>query len=154
MSKIEQRLSDLGILLPVPAMPVANYVGWQVVGTLVFTSGQLAMVDGVLQHPGLLGDDVDLKAGYQAARICAINAIAQLGAAAGGDLDRIVRIVKLTGFVASNRKFTDQPKVVNGASDLFVEVFGDVGLHARSAVGVAVLPLNASVEVEAIAEVR
>jgi len=154
MHAIELRLLDLGIVLPVPAAPVANYVGWVKSGVLIFTAGQLPFEKGVLSQTGILGAGVSKDLGKAAARQAAINVIAQLRAACDGDLSRIKRIVKLTGFVASAPDFVDQPFVINGASDLMVEVFGDAGRHARSAVGVASLPLNASVEVEAIAELN
>ncbi len=152
MTTVDTRLAAFGIVIPTPAAPVANYVGWVTSGNLIFTAGQLAFADGQLLHPGLAGGDVSLDEARAAARQCAINIIAQLKAALNGDLERISRIVKLTGFVASVSGFTDQPKVINAASDLMVDVFGKSGIHARSAVGVAALPLNASVEIEAVAE--
>jgi enamine deaminase RidA (YjgF/YER057c/UK114 family) len=154
MSKVEVKLKALGITLPQPAAPVANYVGWTKTGSLVFTAGQIPLVDGKVQHPGLCGSDVDIETAAQAARLCAINVLAQLKAACDGDLDRVVQIVKIVVFVASSPGFTNQPQVANGASNLLVEVFGELGRHARSAVGVAALPGNACVEVEAIAEFR
>ncbi len=154
MANVEARLKSIGLTIPTPAKPVANYVGWVKSGNFIFTAGQVALVDGKLNCAGLVGNNVDLEAAKLSARLSAINVIAQLKLACDGELDRIVRIVKVTGFVACVSGFTDQPKVVNGASDLFVEVFGDIGIHARSAVGVAALPLGASVEVEAIAEFR
>jgi enamine deaminase RidA (YjgF/YER057c/UK114 family) len=154
MSKVEVKLKALGITLPQPAAPVANYVGWTKTGSLVFTAGQIPLVDGKVQHPGLCGSDVDIETAAQAARLCAINVLAQLKAACDGDLDRVVQIVKIVVFVASSPGFTNQPQVANGASNLLVEVFGELGRHARSAVGVAALPGYACVEVEAIAEFR
>jgi enamine deaminase RidA (YjgF/YER057c/UK114 family) len=154
MSKVEVKLKALGITLPQPAAPVANYVGWTKTGSLVFTAGQIPLVDGKVQHPGLCGSDVDIETAAQAARLCAINVLAQLKAACDGDLDRVVQIVKIVVFVASSPGFTNQPQVANGASNLLVEVVGELGRHARSAVGVAALPGNACVEVEAIAEFR
>lgn len=153
MSTPDENLAALGITLPTPAKPVANYVGWVKSGNLVFTAGQLPFDNGKVIHPGILGDTVDKDAGKAAARQSAINVIAQLREACGGDLSRVKRVVKLTGFVACTSSFVDHPFVVNGASDLMVEVFGDVGRHARSAVGLASLPLNASVEVEAVVEI-
>lgn len=153
MNEIDRQLAQLGISLPQPAKPVANYVPWQKTGNLVFTAGQLPLADGKLQIIGQLGTTVTIEDGAKAARLCAINILAQLKDACGGDLSRVTRIVKLVGFVASADGFADHPKVVNGASDLMVEVFGDLGRHARSAVGVANLPLGAAVEVEAIVEV-
>jgi enamine deaminase RidA (YjgF/YER057c/UK114 family) len=154
MSKVEVKLKALGITLPQAAAPVANYVGWTKTGSLVFTAGQIPLVDGKVQHPGLCGSDVDIETAAQAARLCAINVLAQLKAACDGDLDRVVQIVKIVVFVASSPGFTNQPQVANGASNLLVEVVGELGRHARSAVGVAALPGNACVEVEAIAEFR
>jgi enamine deaminase RidA (YjgF/YER057c/UK114 family) len=149
----EQNLAALGITLPIPAKPVANYVGWAKTGSLIFTAGQLPFDNGKLSQTGLLGESVEKDAGKAAARFAAINIIAQLREACDGDLSRVVRIVKLTGFVACTSIFVDHPFVVNGASDLMVEVFGEKGRHARSAVGVPSLPLNACVEVEAIVEI-
>jgi enamine deaminase RidA (YjgF/YER057c/UK114 family) len=153
MTTPEKRLADLGIVLPTPAKPVANYLGYMQSGSLVFTAGQLPYVDGVVSKTGLHGDTVTKEDGKLAARHAGINVLAQLNAACAGDLSRVRRVVKLTGFVACVGSFTDQPFVVNGASDLMVEVFGEIGRHARSAVGVASLPLNACVEVEGIFEI-
>ncbi len=144
---IVTRLSDMGIELPVAAAPVASYVPVVVHGGFAFISGQLPFLDGSLVT-GKLGSELGTERGIQAARACGLMILAQLEAA--DLLDRVARIVKLGGFVASTPDFTDQPKVVNGASDLMVEIFGDAGKHARSAVGVPVLPLNAAVEVDAI----
>ena len=144
---IAQRLTDLGIELPKAAAPVASYQPLVVNGDMAYLSGQLPFIDGELVT-GKLGKDVDLDRGQAAARACGLMIVAQLDAA--GLLERVERIVKLGGFVASVPQFTDQPKVVNGASDLMAEVFGDAGKHARSAVGVPVLPLDAAVEVDAI----
>ena len=148
----EDKLKAQGITLPQPAAPAANYVGVVRTGNLLFTAGQLPFVEGKLLATGLLGRDLDIAAGREAARMCAVNVLAQAKSAIG-DLDRIARIVKLTVFVASMPDFTDQPAVANGASDLLVAVFGNKGRHARSAVGMAALPLNAPVEVEAVIEV-
>jgi len=150
--KFEIRLAELGIVLPVAAAPAANYVPFVVSGNIVFLSGQLPFKDGKLASLGRLGDSVSVEDGYQAARLCGINIIAQIKAAAGGDLDRVKRVIRLGGFVSCTAEFTDQPKVVNGASDLIVEVFGDIGRHARTAVGAPSLPLNVPVEVDAIIE--
>ncbi|MCV0384537.1 MAG: RidA family protein [Erythrobacter sp.] len=144
---IAQRLTDLGIELPKAAAPVASYQPLVVHGDMAYLSGQLPFIDGELVT-GKLGKDVDLDRGQAAARACGLMIVAQLDAA--GLLERVERIVKLGGFVASVPEFTDQPKVVNGASDLMAEIFGNAGKHARSAVGVPVLPLNAAVEVDAI----
>lgn len=148
-NSIESKLAELGIALPQAAAPAANYVPFVISGGLLFISGQLPMEAGKLACSGTLGDGVSLEDGQKAARLCGINIIAQIKAALG-DLDRVTRIVRLGGFVASADGFTDQPKVVNGASDLMVAVFGDAGRHARVAVGVNVLPLGAAVEIDAI----
>jgi enamine deaminase RidA (YjgF/YER057c/UK114 family) len=148
----EERLEQLGVSLPSPAVPVAAYVPCVRTGNLVFVSGQVPVVDGKPSHLGRLGEGVGLQDGRAAARTCAINVIAALTVELG-ELSRVRRVVMLTGFVASTPDFTDQPKVANGASELFGEVFGDAGRHARAAVGVAALPLGVPVEVEAIVEV-
>lgn len=153
MGKIDDKLRKLGIVVPAPAVPVANYVGFVRTGNLVFIAGQVTLKDGKLQHIGKVGGAISLEDAQQAARLCAINIIAQLKVACDGDLDRVKRIVKLVGFVNAVPEFTDHPKVINGASDLMVEVFGDAGKHARSAVGSGSLPLNVAVEIEAVAEV-
>jgi len=151
--RIESRLAELGITLPQATAPVANYVPWVRTGSQVFVSGQVSNgPDGFIK--GKLGDDMSVEQGAAAARACALSLIAQLKAACDGDLDRLVRVVKLVGYVNSTADFTDQPKVINGASDLMVEVFGDAGRHARSAVSAASLPLDVAVEVEAIFEVK
>jgi enamine deaminase RidA (YjgF/YER057c/UK114 family) len=150
--RVDSRLAELGLVLPTPAAAVANYLPYVISGSLVFVSGQLPLVDGKVTVTGRLGADVSLEDGQKAARQCAINLLAQARAAAGGDLDRVTRLVRLGGFVASTPDFTDQPKIVNGASDLMVEVLGDAGRHSRAAVGVASLPLNAAVEIEAVFE--
>ncbi len=152
-STIETRLKELGIELPVAAAPAANYVPFTKTGSLLLTSGQLPLVGGKLIHTGLLGADLNVAQGQEAAKACAINILAQAKAALG-DLEKIARIVKITVFVASKSDFTEQHLVANGASDLLVAVLGDAGRHARSAVGTAALPLNAPVEVEAIIEVH
>jgi enamine deaminase RidA (YjgF/YER057c/UK114 family) len=152
MSKVETRLAETGDSVPAVAAPAANYLPWMRTGKLIFTAGQLPFVDGKLFRTGLLGRDLDTETGRQAAHYCALNLIGVLKAACDGDLDRIARIVKITVFVASRPDFQEQHLVGNGASDLLVGAFGDIGKHARSAVGMAVLPLNAPVEVEAIAE--
>ena len=150
---IDRRLAELGIELPKASAPVANYVPFVVTGNQVFVSGQLPVVGGELRYRGRLGDGMSLDDGYQAARACALNILAHVKEACGGELDRVQRCVKLGGFVASTPDFTDQPKVVNGASDLMVEVFGDKGRHARFAVGAAALPLGVAVEVDAVFEI-
>jgi enamine deaminase RidA (YjgF/YER057c/UK114 family) len=151
--RIESRLAELGISLPQATAPVANYVPAVRTGSQVFVSGQVSNgPDGFIK--GKLGADMSIEEGAAAARACGLSLIAQLKAACEGDLDRLVRVVKLVGFVNSTADFTDQPKVINGASDLMVEVFGDAGRHARSAVSAASLPLGVAVEIEAIFEVK
>ena len=149
---IEQRLAELGIELPTPAAPVAAYVPVVVAGGMAYVSGQLPFVGGQLVT-GRLGDDVSLEQGTAAAQACGLMILAQLKATLGS-LDRVERVVKLGAFVNSTMDFTDQPKVANGASELMAQVFGEAGKHARSAVGVPVLPLGAAVEVDAIVAVR
>ena len=153
-NSIADNLSNLGITLPAPPAPLASYVGFIEQGDLVFVSGQLPMLDGKVTQTGLLGAGVSVEEGAAAARICAINILAQVNIACEGDLERIVQCVKLGGFVASTPDFTDHPKVINGASDFIGEVLAERGAHARAAVGVAALPLGASVEVEAIFAIR
>ena len=153
MSRIELKLNELGILLPEPAKPVAAYIPAKQTGKLVFTAGQLPMVQGELISKGLLGQDVEIEEANKAARICTLNALAAIKGVVG-DLDRIKQIVRVVGYVASVPTFTQQPAVVNGASELLLEIFGESGKHARSAVGMAVLPLNASVEIELTVEVE
>jgi enamine deaminase RidA (YjgF/YER057c/UK114 family) len=149
----ENTLASLGITLPTPAAPVANYVASVRSGNLLTVSGQLCFgSDGALAAKGRLGDGVSIEDGQKAARACAVNLLAQVKAAIG-DLDKVVRVVRLGGFINSAPGFTDGPKVMNGASDLMVEVFGDKGRHARSTVGVAALPADAAVEVEGLFEV-
>jgi enamine deaminase RidA (YjgF/YER057c/UK114 family) len=147
------RLHALGIQLPKAAAPAANYLPFAQSCSLIFTAGQLPLKDGKLIATGIVGKDLDIVAGQDAAKQCAINILAQIEAATG-DLERIVRVIKLTIFVASAPDFTSQHLVGNGASDFMVAVLGDRGKHARSAVGVTCLPLNAAVEIEAIVEVR
>jgi enamine deaminase RidA (YjgF/YER057c/UK114 family) len=153
MSEVESRLAAAGVILPVPVAPVANYVPFVRSGSLVHISGQVSL-DSSGGVKGVVGADVDLEAAQGAARLCGINLLAQMKAACDGDLDRVVRVVKLGGFVQAGPDFFDIPKVVNGASDLMVLAFGDAGRHARSAVGVYRLPLNFAVEVDAVVEVR
>ena len=151
MSKLDERLAELGIAIPAIAKPVAAYVPAVITGNLVYTSGQLPFVDGVLPATGKVGADVDADTAKQLARTCVLNGLA---AAHGviGSLDRITRVVKVVGFVASDPSFTGQPGVINGASELLGEIFGDAGAHARSAVGLTVLPLDAPVEIEFVFE--
>ncbi|WP_297001756.1 MULTISPECIES: RidA family protein [unclassified Thalassospira] len=150
--KIDAHLANLGISLPTATAPVANYVPYVISGNLVHISGQITMENGELKFVGKLGADYDVETGQKAARLCALNLVAQLKAAIG-DLDKVSRVVKLNAFVNSAPDFTDQPKVVNGASDTMVEIFGDAGKHARSAVGVAALPLGVAVEIDGIFEI-
>ena len=153
MAQIEKKLADLGIVLPTPAAPIANYVGFVRTGSLLIVSGQICFgADGKLVAKGKLGDNVSIDDGYKAARASAINLLAQCKLALG-DLDKIVRVVRLGGFINSDPNFIDGPKVMNGASDLVVEVLGDKGRHARTTVGVAALPVDAAVEVEGMFEV-
>lgn len=153
MSQVEERLASLGVTLPQPNPPVANYVPFVRSGDLVHISGQVS-VDAGGGIKGTVGQEVDLETAKAAARLCAINLISQMKAACDGDLSRVVRVVKLGGFVQAGPDFFDIPQVVNGASDLMVEAFGDAGKHARSAVGVYKLPLNFAVEVDAVVQVR
>ncbi len=153
MAQIEQKLADLGIVLSTPAAPVANYVGFVRTGALLVVSGQICLgADGKLVAEGKLGDTVSIEEGQKAARACAVNLLAQIKAALG-DLDKVARVVRLGGFINAAPTFVDGPKVMNGASDLMVAVFGDKGRHARTTVGVAALPLDAAVEVEGLFEV-
>lgn len=146
-----QRLNEIGLELPALAAPVASYVPAMRTGNLVYTSGQLPLVSGALAYQGKVGAEVSVEDAVEAARICTLNALAAIASLV--DLDSIVRVVKVVGFVSSASGFTAQPTVINGASDLLVSVFGDAGQHARSAVGVAELPLGAPVEVELIVDV-
>jgi len=151
---IDARLAELGISLPTPAVPVASYLPFVRTGSLVMISGQITMNNGELQYVGKLGDSLSVEEGYQAARLCGVNLIAQMRAACDGDLDRVRRVVRLGGFVNSTPDFTDHPKVINGASDLMQEVFGDAGQHARAAVGSSSLPFGIAVEVDSVVEIN
>lgn len=153
MITVEDRLEAAGIILPEPAVAVANYVPYLICGNFLFISGQLPLQNGKLAMTGKVGESVSPEDATAAARLCAINLLAQAKAALGGELGRISRVVKLGAFVASASDFTGQPQVANGASDLMVEIFGDKGRHTRAAVGTNVLPLDAPVEIEAIFEV-
>ena len=153
MSKIETRLAELGVTLPDAPAPAANYVPHVQVGDLVFVSGQISMKDGAL-ITGKVGADLTTEEGAAAARTCAIALLAQLKSACGGDIDRLVRVVKLTGFVNSTPDFVEQPQVINGCSDFLVEALGDAGRHSRSAVSAGALPLNVAVEIEAIFQIK
>ena len=153
MGKVENRLGELGLVLPEAPKPVAAYIPAKQSGKLVFTAGQLPMVNGELISKGFLGQEVAIEDAIKAARVCTLNALAAIKGVIG-DLDQIKQIVRVVGYVASIPTFTQQPAVVNGASELLLEIFGDAGKHARSAVGMAVLPLNASVEIELTVEVE
>ncbi|HUO87825.1 MAG TPA: RidA family protein [Rhizomicrobium sp.] len=151
--RIETRLKELNITLPTPPAPVASYVPYVVSGNQVFISGQVTVSPDGLKYVGTVGKDLTLEEGKAAARLCAINVIAQAKAACGGNLDRVKRVVKLTVFVNAIPGYAQHPEVANGASDLFVEVFGDAGRHARAAVGAGSLPRNVATEVEAVIEI-
>lgn len=151
---IEARLKNLGLTLPQAAAPAANYVPYVRSGNLVFVSGQITLFNGELKYVGRVGQDFTTEEGYEAAKLCGLNLIAQVKAAVGGDLDRVKRVVRLGGFVNCTDDFKDQPKVVNGASDLMAAVFGEAGKHARAAVGVNTLPLGVAVEIEGLFEVE
>ncbi|MBL8643163.1 MAG: RidA family protein [Rhodospirillaceae bacterium] len=153
MGIVDKRLAELGITLPGAASPIANYVPAVRTGNLLFISGQLPLKEGVVALEGKVGDTVSVDQATEAARLCALNIVAQAKAALGGDLDKVTRVVKLTGFVACTPGFAQHPQVINGASDTMVQVFGDAGRHSRAAVGAPSLPRNAPVEVEAVLEV-
>ncbi len=152
MGKFETKLAEMGVTLPDAPAPAANYVPFVQVGDIVYVSGQISQdASGLIT--GKLGDDVDVAAGAAAARACAISLLAQVKAACGGDLDRLVRVVKLGGFVNSTPEFTQQPQVINGASDFLAEALGDAGKHARAAVSAASLPLGVAVEIEGVFQI-
>ena len=153
MSQVEDRIKSLGMVLPEVPVPLAAYVPAKKIGQVIFTAGQLPIQKGELICKGLLGQDVDVEQAYQAARICTLNALAAIKGVVK-DLDQVVQVVRVVGYVASVSTFIQQPAIVNGASELLLEIFGEVGKHARSAVGVASLPLNASVEIELTVEVK
>jgi len=150
---LEQKLQDLGYDMPQAAAPAANYVPYVVSGSHVFVSGQIPFLNGEAMHQGKLGDDFSIEQGVEAAKACALNILAQVNAAVGGDWSRVKRCVKLGGFVSCVPEFTDHPKVINGASDLIVAVMGEIGQHARFAVGAPNLPLGVSVEIDAVFEI-
>lgn len=154
MSNYEKKLSEMGIILPTPATPVANYVGFVKSGKQVFISGQLPLENGKLQMIGKVGTEISAEDAKKAARLCAINLLAQLKVACEGDLNRVVKCIKLGIFVNGEANFKDHPAVANGASDLIAEVFGDAGKHARAAVGSGSLPFGVAVEVDAIFEIN
>lgn len=149
---IEDKLKEIGVTLPVAAAPAANYVPFVISGSHLYISGQVPMGPEGLQYIGKLGENTSIEDGQAAAKLCAVNLLAQAKAALG-DLDKVKRLVKLVGFVNSTPNFVDQPKVINGASDFMVEAMGEKGPHARSAVGVAALPFGVAVEIEAIFEI-
>ncbi len=152
--RIDARLAELKIELPNPAAPIANYVPAVRSGNLLFVSGQICQWNGERRFVGKVGAEVSLEQGKEAARLCALNLVAQTRRFLEGDLDRVVRVVRLGGFVNAIPTFTEQPQVVNGASDLMVEIFGDAGRHARTAVGVGSLPGNVAVEVDCVLEIK
>ncbi len=151
---IDARLKELGLDIQTPAKPVSSYVGFVRAGNMVFVSGQITIKDGEILFKGKLGDDLSIADGQQAARLCGLNIIAQLKVATSGNLDKVKQIVKLDGFVNSTPDFIDQPQVINGVSDLMVDVFGDKGTHARAAVSAPSLPMGIAVEVDCIAELE
>jgi enamine deaminase RidA (YjgF/YER057c/UK114 family) len=153
MSLIEARLKTLGVTLPTPPLPVASYVPCTISGNIVFVSGQIPIADGAIKYVGKLGVDVPMETGQAAAQLCAINVLAQLKSAIG-DLDRVVKCLKLGVFINAAPDYSQHPEVANGASDLIAAVFGDAGKHARAAVGVGSLPRGVAVEVEAIFEIK
>jgi enamine deaminase RidA (YjgF/YER057c/UK114 family) len=150
----DKRISDLGIKLPAPASPGGNYIPTVTVGSLDYVSGQVTRSQGKIEFVGKLGREFSVDEGQKAARLCATNVLAQLKEACGGNLDRVVRCVRVTGYVNCTPEFAQQPQVINGASDFFVAVFGDNGRHARSAIGVSSLPGGAACEVEAIFQIN
>ena len=152
-SRIEARLKELNIELPTPTIPAANYLPHKKAGPFIYIAGQVPTANGKDQYVGKLGGNVTLEQGQAAARLCALNIVAQLRNALDGNLDRVIGCVKLGGFVNATPDFGDHPKVINGASDLMVEIFGDAGRHSRTAVGCVSLPRNVAVEVDAIFEV-
>ncbi|HKQ52723.1 MAG TPA: RidA family protein [Pyrinomonadaceae bacterium] len=153
MSRYEETLAELGLTVPELAAPVANFVPYVVTGNLVYVSGQIPTRDGKLDFVGKLGRDFDVEQGREAARLCVLNVLSVIRHACGGDLDRVARCVRLGGFVNSTDEFTNQPEVMNGASDLVVAVFGERGRHARAAVSVNALPRGVAVEVDAVFEI-
>jgi enamine deaminase RidA (YjgF/YER057c/UK114 family) len=152
--RIEQRLAERGIVLPPPMRAMANYVPYTVTGAHVWVAGQGPFLDGTLHYNGRLGQNVTIDDGRACARIVGLNILAQLKAACGGDLDKVVRCVKLNGFVNATPEFTQHPEVVNGCSELMIEVFGEAGRHARVAVGAPTLPMGTSVEIDGLFEIR
>jgi enamine deaminase RidA (YjgF/YER057c/UK114 family) len=154
MSRIDDQLAALGIALPTPSVPAANYVPWVRTGDLVFIAGQIPVWNGERRFLGTVGAELDVAQAREAAKICGLNVLAHLRTACGGDLDRVVRCVRVGGFVACRPGFGDHPQVINACSDLFVAAFGEAGRHARTAVGVVSLPFGVAVEIDATFEVR
>jgi len=154
MINVDERLADLGLSLPSTSAPLANYVPWVLSGQMAYISGQLSRNADNTVMVGTLGDTMMTEQGVRGAQSCALALLAQMGAILGGDWSKLVRVIKITGFVAADHSFREHPVVVNGASDLLVEVLGDIGRHARSAVGVASLPLGAAVEIDAVIEIK
>ena len=150
---IDAKLAELGIAVPAAAAPIANYIGYNIVGSMVVVSGQIPLVDGKIAVTGKVGASVSIEQAQAAARICFVNLLAQLKAATGGDLDRVTRVVRLGGFIAAGPDFTQHAQVMNGASDMAVAVFGEKGRHARTTIGVPSLPGDAAVEVEGMFEI-
>ncbi|KSV82636.1 RidA family protein [Ensifer sp. ENS10] len=153
MGDVSARLSELGIVLPSIASPSGNYIPYRFAGNLLFVSGQIPRIDGVEHFAGVVGQDVSLEEGYQAARLCALNILARVNDALDGDLDRVVACVQVRGFVNAQADFKGHPAIVDGASDLFVEILGEKGRHVRTALGAGSLPRGSSVEVDAVFEV-
>lgn len=154
ITKISEKVAQAGFALPSASVPAANYVPWVHTGNLIYVSGQVPVLDGQLAYVGKLGEGISIEDGQKAAQVCALNVLAHLSAAVNDELDRVVRCVRLGGFVNASPNFTAQPQVINGASDLMVAVLGDAGKHARAAVGVGSLPRGVPVEVDAIFEVK
>ena len=152
--RIDARLAELGLSIPVPGEPAGNYVGYVITGNLVYTAGQVPVENGERRYIGRLGREFSIHDGQKAAELAALNVLARVKAACDGDLDRVVRVVKLVGFVNAVETFGDHPNVINGASDLMVTIFGDAGRHARSAIGMGSLPFGVAVEVEGVFEIR
>jgi enamine deaminase RidA (YjgF/YER057c/UK114 family) len=153
MNKYEQTIAELGLMIPEPTIPVANFVPYVVADNLVYISGQIPLQEGRASFVGKLGREFNVEEGQKAARCCALYVLAHIRHACGGDLGRVVRCIRLGGFINSEPDFTDQPRVMNGASDLIVSAFGERGRHARTAVGVSSLPFGVAVEVDAIFEI-
>ena len=154
MNNIDKTLKELNIFLENPSSPAANYIPYSIVGNLVFISGQLPFKQGTIPITGIVGEDVNIENAIQMAELCALALVSQLKEACNGNLDKVKKVIKLGGFVASSKDFTDQPKVINGASDLIASVFGEAGMHTRAAVSTNSLPLGVSVEVDAIFELN